>query len=207
MTAMTDDDASAEQLFQRLKDGDESAAGAVFDRFARRLIGLARKQLDTKLRQKVDPEDVVQSVFFSFFRRQREQQFELANWDNLWSLLAMITVRKCTNVRVRFGRQARNLCLEFQADANSDSSVSGWDGICRDPSPAEAAVLTDMVEQLLTSLPDRDRRIVALCLEGKTVREISADIDRAERTVRRTLEYFRNKLEKEVLRHSSEKGV
>lgn len=46
----------------------------------------------------------MQSVFRSFFVRHRNGQFELGAGDNLWSLLDMITVRKCTNVRVALGR-------------------------------------------------------------------------------------------------------
>jgi RNA polymerase sigma-70 factor, ECF subfamily len=200
---MTEANVSAEYLLERLRAGDEVAAAAIFDRFARRLIGLARNHLDTQVRRKVDPEDVVQSVFRSFFTRQRSQQFELTDWENLWSLLAMITVRKCTNVRVRFGRQARNVHLEIAADANGDSSAGGWEALGREPTPAEAAVLADLMERLLTALPERDRRIVALSLEGKTTREISAEINRAERTVRRTLEHFRGKLEKAILEPST----
>jgi len=37
--------------------------GALFEQFAQRLIGLARLHLDARLQHKVDPEDVVQSVY------------------------------------------------------------------------------------------------------------------------------------------------
>jgi RNA polymerase sigma-70 factor, ECF subfamily len=203
VTAMKEENVIPDPLLEGLKDGDEAAAVAVFERFARRLIGLARSQLDTRLRQKVDPEDVVQSVFRSFFTRQKEQQFKLTDWDNLWSLLAMITIRKCTNVQMQFGRQARNVRLETRPQASGDSSASSWQALGREPTPAEAAVLTDLVSRLLASLTERERRIVVLSLDGKTPREISDEIDRAERTVRRTLEHFRAKLEKAVLEPAS----
>ena len=90
---------SFDDLMAQLRDGRNEAAAQVFQRFANRLIVLARKQLDSKILQKVDPEDVMQSVFRSFFLRQMEDQFDVRDWDNLWSLLAMITVRKCTNVQ------------------------------------------------------------------------------------------------------------
>ena len=62
--------------------------GRVFRQFANRLIGLAHAHLDTALRQKVGPEDVAQSVFRSFFRRQADQPYDLESWDGLWSLLS-----------------------------------------------------------------------------------------------------------------------
>src|SRR5262245_8961171 len=86
---------SFQQLMARLRAGDDDAASAVFHRFARRLIGLARSHVDSWLQHKVDPEDVVQSVYESFFRRHQEDLFEVQSWDSLWSLLTLITVRKC----------------------------------------------------------------------------------------------------------------
>jgi RNA polymerase sigma-70 factor, ECF subfamily len=200
---MKDNEPIPDSVLARLQAGDEAVAAAVFERFARRLIGLARSQLDSRVRQKIDPEDVVQSVFRSFFARQKKQQFDLTDWDNLWSLLAMITVRKCTNVQVWFGRQARNIYREARAQAKADSSVSSWQALDRDPTPAEAAALTELVERLLASLSERDRRIVVLSLEGKTVTEICDAIERTKRTVRRTLDRFRHRLQKALLEPQS----
>ncbi|MHB1422693.1 MAG: ECF-type sigma factor [Gemmataceae bacterium] len=79
----------------RLHQGDAEAARRLFDRFAHRLIGLARQRLDSRLRGKVDPEDVMQSVFKSFFRIQQEKAVAFSGWDDLWSLLTIIALRKC----------------------------------------------------------------------------------------------------------------
>src|ERR1700722_4305434 len=57
-------------LMGGLQGGDAEAAGALFHRFAQRLIALARQRLEPRLRSKVDPEDILQSVFKSFFRRR-----------------------------------------------------------------------------------------------------------------------------------------
>jgi RNA polymerase sigma-70 factor, ECF subfamily len=51
----------------RLRSGDQDAAREVFQRFVGQLIRLARRQFDVVLRRKVDPEDVVQSAYKSFF--------------------------------------------------------------------------------------------------------------------------------------------
>ncbi len=64
-----------DDLMARLNDGDDEAAAEIFNRFVRRLIFLARSRLNAQVRQKEDPEDVVQSVFRSFFTRQVEGQF------------------------------------------------------------------------------------------------------------------------------------
>src|SRR5205823_4289317 len=89
------DETSFAEMMERLRLGDGPAAAQIFDRFAGRLVGLARSRIHGLLRQKVDPEDIVQSVFRSFFLRQSEGRMEVGSWDSLWGLLVVITLRKC----------------------------------------------------------------------------------------------------------------
>src|SRR6266852_848168 len=72
------------EWLSQLQSGDDAAVREVFQRFSRRLIGLARKQFNAMLRNKVDPEDVVQSVYKSFFLRYGEGKLHVESWDNLW---------------------------------------------------------------------------------------------------------------------------
>src|SRR5580704_3564570 len=105
---MTPEDSFA-ALMVRLQAGDDQAAAAVVHRFTHRLIALARLRLDARLRQKIDPEDVLQSVYKSFFLRQAEGELSLQNWQALWSVLAVITARKCGRWARRFQAQQRDL--------------------------------------------------------------------------------------------------
>jgi RNA polymerase sigma-70 factor, ECF subfamily len=194
---------SVDELLARLRQGDQPAATALFKRFAFRLLALAHDQLSSSLRRKVDAEDVVQSVFRSFFTRQRDGRFQVDDWDDLWALLATITVRKCINVRIAFHRQGRSLQREVDVTLSNGDSAPGWEALAREPTPTEAAMLTELVEGLLQGLPERERRIVALTLEGKDAKQISQDIGRAERTVRRVVEHFRQRLEHAVLTPAS----
>ena len=89
-------------LMDRLRASDHTAAGDLFQRFAARLMGIARVQIATRLRHKVEPEDVVQSVFKSFFLRT--DQLQLESWDSLWGLLTLITVQVHQTYRARAGR-------------------------------------------------------------------------------------------------------
>src|SRR5438045_1051278 len=52
-----------EELMGCLRQGDADAGREVFERYARRLVGLAASRLPGALRGKLDPEDIVQSVF------------------------------------------------------------------------------------------------------------------------------------------------
>ena len=61
------DSISFEELMRRLQSGDQDAAFKIFQDYSGRLAGLARTRLQGALAAKVDPEDVLQSVFRSFF--------------------------------------------------------------------------------------------------------------------------------------------
>lgn len=180
-----------ERLIDRLRRHDEGAASEVFHRFARRLIALARNQLDSWIRTRVEPEDVIQSVFRSFFTRFEAGQFQLGNWDNLWTVLTLITVRKCAN-RTAFWHTAKR---DLQREANLPRQGDPLEhALARDPTPAEAAILSETVERLMQKAPEQDRSILTLHLQGCDIAAISAQVRRSERTVRRTLERMRRML-------------
>jgi RNA polymerase sigma-70 factor (ECF subfamily) len=180
-----------DRLLERLRRGDEQAAAEVFHRFARRLIALARNQLDSRIRTRVEPEDVVQSVFRSFFTRFDSGQFQLGDWDSLWTVLAVITVRKCANRREFWHAAKRDLQRETEAARQGDPLQKA---LARDPTPAEAAILSEVVEQLMKHVAERDRAILTLHLQGCDIAAISEQVGRTERTVRRTLERVRQTL-------------
>jgi RNA polymerase sigma factor (sigma-70 family) len=169
-------------------------ARALFERFTRRLIGLARCQLDARLRHKIDPEDVVQSAYKSFFLRYGQGALAAEGWDGLWGLLTRITLRKCAD-RVRYHRAERRDIGREAATGTGD--VEPWrDAAGREPTPDEAAVLTETVEHVLSGLDADERPIVELSLQGCTTAEISAQLGRAERSVRRLRERVRLVLER-----------
>lgn len=176
-------------LMDRLRAGDNAAAEEVFVRFARRLVGLAQSRLDPRLRTKVDPEDVVQSAYKSFFVRQREGQLAIGGWDSLWGLLTIITLRKCADRAAYFQADKRAMVRETAGD--------GVDLLDREPAPEEAAILAETVAELFGSLDDADdRAVLELSLQGCSAQEISETLGRAERSVRRLRERVRRRLER-----------
>ena len=188
--------ASFDELMARLLAGDQSAASQVFNLFTHRLIALARSRLDSQIRGKVDPEDVAQSVWRSFFLRQAEGEFDLADWNSLWGLLVVITLRKCGRQIEHFRAARRDLKREATPPHPTDSSHTGWEAVAREPTPSEAAILTETVEQLMLELrDDRERQILSLSLQGVRVSAISTQVGLTERTVERVRERVRKRLE------------
>src|SRR5580658_860276 len=109
-------------MVARLRARDKDAAERVWTQFVCRLIALARENLDTRVRGKIDPEDVVQSVFHSFFHRHAEGQYELTSWNGLWGLLAQITVRKCVRQERRFHGPVHDVGKEIANASSGDGS-------------------------------------------------------------------------------------
>jgi RNA polymerase sigma-70 factor (ECF subfamily) len=197
---------SFDDLMARLRTGDDEAAAQVFNRFANRLIVLARQRLGPRIRQKLDPEDVLQSVFRSFFVHQAAGQITgLESWDSLWAMLVVITLRKCGR-QIKFYRSAsRDVRREIPVlGADSDSSSDG--GTSSDePTPSEAAMLAETVEQLMNDLDERHRAILTLGLQGFSARDISEKLHCTERMAYRVLDRVKEKLQ--ALRNEEEQDV
>jgi RNA polymerase sigma factor (sigma-70 family) len=176
----------------------DMAASLIRQRYFRDLLDLARRNLSKRVRQRVDEEDVVLSMFDSFCARQARGEFDLAGCDELWRLLVTITLRKASNARRNHHRERRDVAREQSLVTDrDDSSCPGWALEQMDrstPSPAEAAVLNEALERRLESLGNSELRQIALWrLEGYSNREIADRIKRTERAVERRMERIRQK--------------
>ena len=56
-------------------------------------------------------------------------------------------------------------------------------------------MFNEALEELMRSLEERERQMLKLHLQGLSVEEISAEVHRSQRTVRRVLDRIRNHLE------------
>ena len=175
---------------------EEVTASEMFERFTFKLIGLARRHLDARLHHKIEPEDVVQSAYKSFFLRYGEGALSNQGWQGLWGLLTCITLRKCVE-RVRYYRAERRDVYREAAPLQAREGAEPWlDAVSREPTPEQAAVLAETVEQVLRGLTADERAIFELSLQGYSTSEISEHLGRAERSVRRLRERVRKRLER-----------
>jgi RNA polymerase sigma-70 factor (ECF subfamily) len=192
-----DAEPSSQVLLEQLRAGDARAAAAIFQRFARRLVGLARVRLDERLRQKVDAEDVVQSVFRSFFGRSARGEFEFANWEGVWGLLVLLTVRKCGRRALHFQAERRDVRREVPGGGDDSTAEARFiEAIADEPTPEEAALLAETTEEIMRRLRgDKDRQIFELSLQGYSIPEISANVGHYERGVERVRATIKKLLE------------
>ena len=184
------------RLMARLRGGEDAAAREVFERFAARLVTMARGRFNRLLARKVDPEDVVQSAFKSFFVRHRAGRLDVGGWDGLWNLLALIALRKCADRAEYFLADRRDAAREATDPAGGDGPDPWLVALDREPRPEEAVILAETVEHMFRDLSAHERPILELSLQGYTAPEISVRLGRAERSVRRLRERIRKRIER-----------
>ena len=184
-------------LLQRWQDGDADAATEIFDLYVHRLVALARTKLNESIQSRLDPSDVVQSAYGSFFRRAAAGAFEIENDGDLWQLLATITVNKLRK-KIRF-HTARKRSVYYEVD-KVEGSIQ-WEAIraaTNVPTPDEALALIEILEQILGTLEESPRQIVEMRLAGWGVADIAERSERTERTVRRVVNLFGKRLQQRM---------
>ena len=193
------DDGSVTRWIGDLKAGGDSAAQHLWERYFHRLVHLARARLRAARRAGAveDEEDAALSAFDSFCRGAAGGRFpQLADRDDLWRLLVVITVRK---VMGQVGRQAAQkrgggrLVGESAVIGGDAAEGGGLDRIAGDePTPELAAMVVDEYRRLRDGLGSEAlRQVLDLRLEGYTREEIAERLGCAERTVKRKLEVIR----------------
>jgi RNA polymerase sigma-70 factor (ECF subfamily) len=164
---------------------------------------LARVHLDSRLRGKVEPSDVVQQVMLRAFAAWTELRDPdgpvLAAW------LRRILARTLADTAKHYDRDKRAVGLERSLEADLDRSASGMAGwLAADhTSPSQAAVRNEELLRLadaLATLPEPMREVVVLKhLRGWQLQRIAEQIGRTVPAVasllRRGLEELRHRLE------------
>jgi RNA polymerase sigma-70 factor (ECF subfamily) len=174
---------------------DESAAvEQLFQRYALKLAHLAEQHLSRQVARRQDGEDVVQSVFRTFFRRCTEGKFKIDSSAQIWKLLAMITLMKA---RAK-GRYETADKRDAGAEA-PDGDAQLMRARSREPGPVDALTLVDEINHLVSGLPSEYRDLLELRLRGHSGSEIAKELGVSRRTVHRAL----NLLQERALKTAS----
>ena len=186
---------SVTHWISRLQAGDHAAAQQLWQRYFRRLVGLARHKLRDAPRRVADEEDVALSAFDSFCRGAEQGHFpDLRERNNIWRLLVNITARKALHLLAREGRLKRGggkvrgeSALRDAAEGEGIEAVVG-----HEPTPEFAAQVAEECQRLLGRLGDEQQRAIAVWkMEGHTNEDIAARLGCALATVERRLRLIR----------------
>jgi RNA polymerase sigma-70 factor (ECF subfamily) len=171
----------------RLDTATESAAADIDEQYRARLCLLVQREMNRRYRRKEDPEDVVQSAFRTFFRRKAKGEFHIDGSGDLWRLLATITRRKLLKHVEKLGSGKRNPQREECVEADE---LRG-----RDPTPEEAAIVTDLIEAALAGRNETYAAVLHLRLKNCTEEEIAATLGYSRHSVRSKLNAIRQRLQ------------
>src|SRR5262249_8542604 len=186
-----DPEASVTRWIDALKAGDPDAAQKLWERYFRRLVGLARQKLRAAPRRAADEEDVALSAFASFCRRAAQGCFpQLHDRLDLWQLLVLLTARKASDLAQHQRRQkpGGGAVLDEAAligPGDSSSQEAALEQIeAPEPTPAFAAQVAEECRRLLEHLDGPELRCIALRkMEGHSNKEIAAQLGCGLRTV------------------------
>jgi DNA-directed RNA polymerase specialized sigma24 family protein len=183
--------------------GESAAAQPLWERYFLRLVGLARARLQGTPRRAADEEDVALSAFDSFCRNAAAGRFpRLADRDNLWQVLVLVTARKAIDL-YQHERRAKRGAGKVQGESALAGAGSEGDGLAAvvgdAPTPDFAAEVAEEYQRLLARLGDAELRDVAVWkMEGYGNAEIAARLGCVERTVERKLRVIRGIWEQEI---------
>ena len=183
-------------LIRRMKHGEQDAATALYLRYAKRLQRLATFQTSEELSHRIATEDIVQTVFRTFFRRAAQGQYSIVDGEDLWKLLLVIALNKIRKLSEYHRAKKRDI----RKTSSIDSSLLEKAGHFERGGGDEIAhsVLKLTIEELLSELPESHQQIIRLRIDGNTLPDIVAGTGRAKRTAERVLQTFRERLLKLV---------
>lgn len=172
---------SDQTLIRRYRSGDEAAATSLYLRYASRLRALARDYCTGTYARRFDADDIVQSVFRTFFHGVRQRGYDVPPGGELWGLLMVLALNKVRNL-VAYHRAGKRAVQQT-------ASVADLPVLAADETAA--AFLRLVLDEQLADLPESNRAIVRLRIEGYEVAEIAERSGRSRRTVERVLQDFR----------------
>lgn len=182
-----DEAPSDSELLNQLKSGDDCAATALYRRYAERLLKLAQVHTGPGLARRLEAEDVVQSVFRTFFRRAADGHYSLPDGDELWKLFLVISLNKIRK-KSDYNRAAKRDVDRTQSIGSSQLSDDD-----------EAShVLRMTVDELIAELPPSHRGVIRDRIQGFEVADMAERNQVSRRTVERILQSFRERMRKEL---------
>jgi DNA-directed RNA polymerase specialized sigma24 family protein len=166
----------------------EEAARQLWLRFSIQLAAEVRRRLNARILRRAGMDDLLQSLFASFFAAAPRSNGPPRDRTELWRLLVHFTMCKVAST-THFHRAQRH---DFRRERPLADMVADADGSWPRPfepadfralGPADEAAARMEFARLLGQLPVDLREVFVMRLEGYTNAQIGAQIGRVERTV------------------------
>lgn len=162
-------------LVKRAQSGDLQAFAELFEPLRPQLLATIRTRLSPAIRQRIDPEDVLQDTYVRALHSL--SRFEWQGEDSFDRWLSVIASHVALDV-VRY--EGRRQALSIDCDVQSDGAA-----------PSRGLRRQERRERLMKSLrtlsPDYQTVLELSRMEGKSIREIADQMGRTESAVKNLL--------------------
>lgn len=178
---------------ERWRNGDEYAAEVLHNRYVAKLLNLVGRHLANRFNPRLAADDVVQSVFGSFFHGAKEGRYEFECENDFWKLLLTMALNKVRNTVRHHQTQKRDLSKE-----SFSTNSAGAEGIVahlRSPQRVAREYLEflECLDELFEHLSPREQKLLRYQVEGYTQQETAEKLNVNERTIRRMILRIRNR--------------
>ena len=175
MRAIMPDETRVRDLLERARNGDSQAFADLFEPLRPRLLATIRTRLSPAIRQRVDPEDVLQDTYIRGLHSL--SRFEWQGEDSLACWLVAIASHVALDVVRHEGRRP---ALRIELDVRGDGTA-----------PSRGLRRLERRERLmkaLRTLSSEHQTVLKLSrMEGQSIREIAERMERSESAVKNLL--------------------
>ena len=148
---------------------------------------MVEREMNQRFKRREDPEDVVQSAFRTFYRRNAKGEFHIDSSVDLWRLLETITHHKLLkHIEYHEALKRKNKSEEYIDDDEFYGS---------EPTPQEAAIAAELMEKALAGLDESYIKVFHMRLQNCTEEEIAKSLDCTRAFVRTKLKRLRERIE------------
>ncbi|PQO36500.1 hypothetical protein C5Y97_12445 [Blastopirellula marina] len=180
--AMADESIDIAELIRQIRQGQPAAAEQLFRFYEPEIRAEIRYRLrSSAVRRVVDSQDICQSVMISFFLRVGAGQYEIAEPQELLQLLLKIARNKTND--------AYRAQLADKRDVRRVQSLDAAKEVGQRPGPenvpAEAAEMTDLLEELERQLSTQEFEIATLRRQGFQWDEIGEQLGESPEALRK----------------------
>ncbi len=181
-------------LAGQLQDGSNDAATLLFDRFGPWLQKAVDHKIGARLRRRIDTDDILQSAFWSFFRRTTDGQYNFEHSGALCRMLLTIAENKIRKAADFHHRQRRD--VDREQSMNHGDSPPMTDDRQWQQAAFELAETIDEIAEIVDGLEPRDaeffrRKFFLGHSSGKIAAETGWSLATVKRVLRRVTDRVR----------------
>jgi DNA-directed RNA polymerase specialized sigma24 family protein len=181
-------------LLQQIRRGQQDAVQPLFELYFRRLAALGKTLLPDRFRRVTDGEDLALEVLAAFFAAAGSGTLpELQTRSDIWRVLARrLQQRAASEIRRQTTQKAGDGRVRGESVFLSSSGLDPAAGLDQTEDHRLDAALEELHHDLIERLEDTLlQNIASLLLEGHSVDEIAARLERSRATIYRKLELIR----------------